>query len=88
MNFEGLFVLIVIIGLILVVLGFVSFIPARRGHWSALLFAAPSVVIGAWQTWISLTAEGNAIVPYLWLFFLAQLVMGIAAITLWFIRRA
>jgi hypothetical protein len=33
---------------VLVVLGLVSLIPARRGHWSALVLAAPPLVIGVY----------------------------------------
>lgn len=87
MSIEALFAWLIIIGLVLVVLGFVSFIPARRGHWSAPLLAAPSVLIGGWQTWSTLTSEAPNIIPYVWMFFLALLIMGVAAITLWFVRR-
>ena len=87
-NFDALLPWIFGIPLALVVLGFVSFIPALRGHWSALLLAAPSVLIGGALTWSIVTdTRKDTLIPALWVFFPAPLVVGLAAITLWFIRR-
>ncbi len=87
MSLDELFAWLIAVGFVLVVLGFVSFIPARRGHWSALLLAAPSLLVGGIGTWGTLTSEGRALIPYLSLFFPVQLLMGVAAVMLWFICR-
>jgi len=87
-NFDALLPIIFGIPIALVGLGFVSFIPAYRGHWSAVLLAAPSVLIGAMLTWGIITdSRPDQLIPALWVFFPAPLVVGVAAISLWAVRR-
>ena len=72
----------------LVALGLISFIPASRGHWSAILLAAPSVLIGLMLTWGIVTdPRKDMMIPVLWIVFPAPLIMGVAASMLWAARR-
>lgn len=87
-NFDALLPIIFGIPVAFVGLGFVSFIPAFRGHWSAVLLAAPSVVIGAMLTWgIVNDSRPDQLIPALWIFFPAPLVVGVTSIILWAVRR-
>jgi len=72
----------------LVVLGLLSFWPASRGHWSALLMAGPSVALGGFLTW-SLVADSrpDQAMPDLWFLFPAPLAVGVVAILVWWAVR-
>ena len=37
--------------LVIGIFGLVSLVPARRGHWSALILAAPPLLVGAYFIW-------------------------------------
>ena len=87
-NFDALLPIIFGIPIALVALGLLSFIPAFRGHWSAVPLAAPSVLIGLMLTWGIITdSRPDQLIPALWVFFPAPLVVGVAAISLWAVRR-
>lgn len=87
-NFDGLLPFIFGIPLALVALGFISLIPAFRGHWSAVLLAAPSVLIGLVLTWsIVAASRPDQLIPALWVIFPAPLIVGVSSIALWALRR-
>ncbi|MEI9898400.1 MAG: hypothetical protein WDN28_32215 [Chthoniobacter sp.] len=68
----------------LLVLGFLSFWPATRGHWSALLLAGPSVLLGAFLIWylVAGTRPDQAL-PDLWYFFPTPFAVGLASLLFW-----
>ncbi|MEA2710316.1 MAG: hypothetical protein QOF78_2917 [Phycisphaerales bacterium] len=45
-DFSGLAWIFLAMPITLIALALISFIPASRGHWSAVLFAAPPVLFG------------------------------------------
>ncbi len=68
----------------LLILGFFSFWPAAHGHWSALLLAGPSVVLGGYLIWnIVAGTRPDPTLPDLWFFFPAPFAIGIASILFW-----
>ncbi len=72
----------------LVVMGILSFWPASRGHWSALVLAAPSVLLGGFLVWNVLApARPDPLMPDLWYLFPAPLAVGLASILFWAAAR-
>ncbi|EDY17138.1 hypothetical protein CfE428DRAFT_5320 [Chthoniobacter flavus Ellin428] len=72
----------------LVVMGIISFWPASRGHWSAVLLAAPSVVLGGLLIWnIVAPIRPDSPMPDLWFLFPAPLAVGLASILFWMAAR-
>jgi hypothetical protein len=67
-----------------VILGLLSFWPAARGHWSALIMAAPSILLGGFLSWnlISDSRPDHAL-PDMWFLFPAPLAVGVVAILMW-----
>ncbi|MEP6671417.1 MAG: hypothetical protein ABJF10_19805 [Chthoniobacter sp.] len=66
------------------VMGFLSFWPATRGHWSALLLAGPSVIFGGFLIWyVVANSHPNQPMPDLWFFFPAPFAIGLASIVFW-----
>jgi hypothetical protein len=87
-NFDALLPLMLGVPAVLVVCGLVSFIPASRGHWLALVLAVPCALFGLILIY-ALFADGrpDSIIPALWVVFPAPLVVGGASIALWAFRR-
>lgn len=76
----------VIFGIVftLLILGFFSFWPAAHGHWSALLLAGPSVVLGAFLIWNVLAGtRPDPTLPDLWFCFPAPFAIGVASLLFW-----
>jgi hypothetical protein len=72
----------------LVVLGILSFWPASRGHWSALLLAGPSILLGAFLIWnVVAPARPDPLMPDLWFLFPAPLAVGVGSILFWLAAR-
>ena len=87
-SIDGALPIIFGIPLVLIAAGLLSFWPATRGHWSALVLAAPCLLIGFFLTAsIVLDSRKDMLMPSLWIFFPAPLLIGIASVALWFVRR-
>src|SRR6476469_1708797 len=87
-SFDALLPVIFGIPVVLVALGFFSFWPAARGHWLAPVLAAPSLLIGLLLTAsIVMDSRKDMLMPALWVFFPAPLVVGVASVALWLVRR-
>lgn len=72
----------------LVVMGIFSFWPASRGHWSALVLAGPSVLLGGVLIWnILAPVRPDSLMPDLWYLFPAPLAVGVASILFWAAAR-
>lgn len=72
----------------LFVMGILSFWPASRGHWSALLLAGPSVLLGGFLIWNVVTpTRPDSLMPDLWYLFPAPLAVGVASILFWAAAR-
>jgi hypothetical protein len=88
-DFSGLAWIILAIPASLAALALVSFIPASRGHWSALLLAAAPVLLGSGIAGLLIFASARsghmplAMVALL----LAPPVLGILSIGVWSERR-
>ena len=69
------------------VLGLVSLWPAGRGHWAALVLAAPSLLVGLAFTW-ALLREGAAYVGWPAIAYsFVLLAVGASSVLLWKQRR-
>ena len=87
-NFDGLLSFIFGIPIALVALGLLSFWPATRGHWSAPVLAAPGMLIGLFlKASLLMNSRKDLLMPALWVLFPAPLLMGVASVILWSLRR-
>ena len=87
-SFDELASILFWIGMALVALGFISFVPAARGHWLALPLAIPVACLGAVSVAdIFIHSNPAMVLPEFWFTSLAPLVLGTASIVLWFVRR-
>jgi len=78
----------VILFLVIVALVFYSFVPASRGNGSALLLAAPSLLIGLFLVSnIIIDTRKDALDLFAWIICLGPLVVSVASILLWVVRR-
>jgi hypothetical protein len=83
-NFDGLFVWILGLPVVLAVSAAVSFFGAARGHWSGPALAGPAVGIGG-LLFLSVAAGGAPCA--ILLITLAPPAVGIGALGLWAERR-
>jgi hypothetical protein len=84
-DFAGLIEWLTGISIALLLCAFVSFVPARRGHWSAPLLAAPVILFGGSLFW-SVLKSGP--VPFLSiLVFGSPLLCGSISLVLWILTR-
>ena len=73
------------IALLACMLGAISFYPAWRGHWSALVLIAPLLIIGVlWAR--DLYANVSMVGPAGFAFLSAPLIVAATSIGLWFAR--
>ena len=87
-NFDTLAGILFWIGVALVVLGLISFVPAARGHWLTLPLALPVACLGAaCVVDFSIHSNPAMVLPEFWFLSVAPLVLGVASIILWFLRR-
>jgi hypothetical protein len=84
-SFDALVPLIYGIPIVFLALGLISFIPAARGHWSALVLALPAAFVGF--ILISITGYSDATLPGIKIIWPAPLVVGGLSALLWIIRR-
>ena len=78
---SGGVVLLAAFGLVLV-----SFWPSARGHWSGLLLAVPSVVLG-FLIAVAIANEGGRVYPGIIPACVLYFGLGVASILLWISRR-
>lgn len=84
-DFTGLIEWLTGISIALLLCALVSFMPARRGHWSTPLLAAPPILFGGSLFW-SVLKSGP--VPFLAIFvFGAPLLCGVISFVLWALTR-
>ena len=88
-DFSGLAWVFLAIPILLIVLALLSFIPASRGHWSAILLAAPPVLFGlSFLVLLALATSRSGQVPFgACALMMAPPVLGILSIGLWSERR-
>ena len=74
-----------VIPIALILLGLASFLPASRGHWSAMLLATPPVLFGlSFLAVLGFASARSGPVPFAaCALFLAPPVLGILSIGLW-----
>ena len=88
-DFSGLVWIFLAIPMALLALAVVSFVPASRGHWSAVLLAAPPVLLGLLfaALLISDSARSGLTPAAMCALLLAPPVIGILSLGVWSERR-
>jgi hypothetical protein len=82
-NFDGLMWIFIAIPLLLLAGAVASFIPADRGHWSALVLAGPAVVLGSIFALTVISGAGSHLLPIGFGIVMGPPVVGILAMGLW-----
>ena len=85
-DFSGLAWIFLAIPLALLAVAAVSFIPAWRGHWSAVALALPAVVLGILFD-AAVIGGASHMAPWACMLVLLPPVSGILAMGLWSERR-
>jgi hypothetical protein len=86
-SIEGPLKLLFEVSILAVCLALVGLWPAFRGHWSALLLAAPAILLGLTRCYEMATAENRAYLDKgLWGWALVPLSVGVASAVLWLYR--
>jgi hypothetical protein len=87
-SIDGALTLILVVPILGIALTLLSFWPSSRGHWSGPLLALPSILIGAFFSYSLVTDQDKEnLIPGLWVWALAPLVVGSASACLWIVRR-
>ena len=70
--------------LVFVVLAIIGFLPASRGHWSAVVLAAPALAVGGYYTGLNLLDSHRDQILGLWWFLCAvPFVVGACSFGCW-----
>ena len=88
-DFSGLAWIFVMIPIVLLVLAVASFLPASYGHWSAVLLAAPAVLLGlTYAALLGFASARSRLMPGgMCALLLAPPVIGILSLGVWSERR-
>jgi hypothetical protein len=88
-DFSGLAWIFLAIPMALVALALASFVPASRGHWSAILLAAPPVLFGLLLAALLMfdSARSGLMPAAMCALLLAPPVIGILSLGVWSERR-
>ena len=82
-DFSGLMWIFVAIPVLLLLAAALSFIPAYRGHWSAVVLALPTVVLGGMFALTVISGAGSHLIGAGFVLVMAPPVAGILAMGLW-----
>jgi len=86
-DFSGMVPFLLGVPLVIAALAFLSCYGSALGHWLGPVLAIPSLLIGLLLT-VMLMQESPGAIPIFWIVFPAPLVLGIASLALWSVKRA
>jgi hypothetical protein len=84
-SYDGVSGLLVGAPVITVLLGLISFLPASRGHWSALFLSIPCTLFSFVMVFSFRPADCGLL---FWLPFLAGCFVGIASFCVWYYKAS